>query len=269
VTAATAGAAGVPLRIGEVLAVLRREFPDVSISKLRFLEAEGLVEPLRTAAGYRKYSPHHVARLRFILAAQRDRYLPLRVIRDQLARLDRGEPVLGLAPPDRVTPPVSQPAPDCEAAADGLARASAADRVARAAPVAPAGGSMLSELPETRLTLAELARRADLEPRVLTELEQYGLINVDASGRVDVEVLAVARLVGRLLEYGLQPRHLRPYRAAADRDVGLLTQLVAPLARRREPVGRAEAAQLGAELATVCGQLHAALVRTGLRGQLG
>src|SRR5215831_17184409 len=87
----TAGA-GLLMSIGEVLAQLRDDFPDVTISKLRFLEAEGLVEPQRTAAGYRKYSRSDVARLRFVLAAQRDRFLPLRVIRDHLAAYDRGEP---------------------------------------------------------------------------------------------------------------------------------------------------------------------------------
>src|SRR5215468_6047623 len=99
------------LSIGEVLGLLRPEFPDVTISKLRFLEAEGLVEPMRAPSGYRKYTRAHVERLRFVLTAQRDRYLPLRVIREQIEALDRGERVVGLptplsAPPSPSVPPL-------------------------------------------------------------------------------------------------------------------------------------------------------------------
>src|SRR6478752_5684979 len=106
------------LSIGEVLGLLRPEFPDVTISKLRFLEAEGLIEPMRAPSGYRKYTRAHVERLRFVLTAQRDRYLPLRVIREQIEALDRGERVVGLAPlpsppavPAPLPAPVSAPVP--------------------------------------------------------------------------------------------------------------------------------------------------------------
>jgi DNA-binding transcriptional MerR regulator len=215
------------MSIGEVLAHLRGEFPDVTISKLRFLEAEGLVEPRRTPAGYRKYAPEDVARLRFVLAAQRDRYLPLRVIRDQLATQQTAG-VVGLVEEPRV-------------------------------PAEPA---------ELRLSREELLARAGLTEELLADLERAGLVG-PRHGRYDADALAVATAAARLAEYGLEPRHLRGYRAAADREVGLFTQLVAPLARQSTPAARTRAAETVRELAALSEQLHAALVRVGLRETLG
>jgi DNA-binding transcriptional MerR regulator len=225
------------MSIGEVLEQLRGEFPDVTISKLRFLEAEGLVEPRRTPAGYRKYGWPDIARLRFVLAAQRDQYLPLRVIREQLAAFDRGQPD-GAAAPRR--PPL-QPV-DAEAGA--------------AEPARP------------RLSRAELLARSGLAEGALADLEEHGLVR-ERGGRYDADALAVARVAAQLAEYGLQARHLRAYRAAADREVGLFTQLVAPLARQSTPAARARAAETLRELAALSQQLHAALVRDGLRDTLG
>jgi DNA-binding transcriptional MerR regulator len=218
------------MSIGEVLAHLRGEFPDITISKLRFLEAEGLVEPRRTAAGYRKYAPEDVARLRYVLAAQRDRYLPLRVIRDQLAAQDQDQPRAALLPVDH--------------------------------PGVPA------EPVELRLTRDELLARGELAEPLLAEMEEHGLVRA-RHGRYDADALAVARLAAQLAQYGLQPRHLRGYRAAADREVGLLAQLVTPVARQSSPAARARAAETARELAVLAQQLHAALVRTGLRETLG
>jgi DNA-binding transcriptional MerR regulator len=217
------------MSIGEVLARLRPEFPDVTISKLRFLEAEGLVEPLRAPSGYRKYTVDHVQRLRYVLAAQRDRYLPLRVIREDLAALDRGERVLGL----------------------------------------PAHPAAATDLAPALLTREQLADRADVSADDLDTLEQYGLLAAGPDGLFDAEALTVARLAGQLAEYGLHARHLRPYRAAADREVGLLAQAVAPMARSEAAGGRAQAIQTVHELAALCAQLHAALVRVGLRKTVG
>jgi DNA-binding transcriptional MerR regulator len=218
------------MSIGEVLAHLRSDFPDVTISKLRFLEAEGLVEPRRTAAGYRKYTWNDVARLRFVLAAQRDHYLPLRVIREQLAEVDRGERVEG--------PPLRE-----------------------------VGGEVPERSVPARMTRAELLERSGLSEPALASLEQYGLI-AERSG-YDADALTVAHLVAQLAEYGLEPRHLRPYRAAADREVGLFTQLVAPLARQSTPAARSRAAETVRELAALSQQLQAALVRISLRETLG
>lgn len=228
------------MSIGEVLEQLRGDFPDVTISKLRFLEAEGLVEPRRTAAGYRKYGWPDVARLRFVLAAQRDHYLPLRVIREQLAAIDRGEPsgeVTALAPRRTALQPV-----------DGTA-----------VPAEPA---------RPRLSRQELLERSGLTEQLLADLEAHGLIHM-RGGHFDADALTVAEVAAQLAEYGLQARHLRGYRAAADREVGLFTQLVAPLARQSTPAARARAAETVRELATLSQRLHAALVRAGLRDTLG
>jgi DNA-binding transcriptional MerR regulator len=251
-TPATSAAAGpddaASMSIGEVLNLLRPEFADVTISKLRFLEAEGLVEPLRTPAGYRKYTPAHVTRLRLVLAAQRDRYLPLRVIREQIEAMEHGERVVGLDPP-----PASSPA--------GPSAGPTADSEPRSEP--------RSELGEARLTRAQLCERSGLDDAGITDLEQYGLLVRSDSGHYGPEALTVARIANRLGEYGLEGRHLRPYRGTADREVGLLAQLVVPLSRQGGPNGRAQALETVHELAALCAQLHGALVRQGLREVLG
>jgi DNA-binding transcriptional MerR regulator len=229
------------MSIGEVLARLRPEFSDVTISKLRFLEAEGLVEPHRAPSGYRKYTAAHLERLRFILAAQRDRYLPLRVIREQIDAMDRGERVIGLTPVPPA-PPVPTQAPPAATAPPGR-----------------------GELGDSRLTRSELMHRSGLDEAGLVDLEQYGLVLPGSHGYYGGEALMVARIAAQLAEYGLEGRHLRPYRATADREVGLLAQLVTPLARQASPGGREQALETVHELATLCAQLHGALVRQGLR----
>jgi DNA-binding transcriptional MerR regulator len=234
--ARTGGAREEIMSIGEVLTRLRPEFPDVTISKLRFLEAEGLVEPLRAPSGYRKYTAAHLERLRFVLAAQRDRYLPLRVIREQLDALDHGERVVGLAP---LPPPVP-------------------------IPPQPRG-----EVGDPRLTREQLIERSGLDEAGVRDLEQYGLLLPGPSGYYGGEALTVARVAAQLAEFGLEGRHLRPYRATADREVGLLAQLVTPMAKQAALGGREHAFETVHELAALCAQLHGALVRQGLRGVLG
>ncbi|WP_344080191.1 MerR family transcriptional regulator [Luedemannella helvata] len=224
------------MSIGEVLSRLRPQFPDVTISKLRFLEAEGLIEPHRAPSGYRKYSVAHLDRLRFILSAQRDRYLPLRVIREQLAALDRGERVVGVS----VAQPSDGPAADVSAGAV-----------------------------EVRVSRAELTERAGLDAESVTALIEYGLLVPGSDGSFDAEALAVARAAAQLAAYGIGARHLRASRAAADREVGLLEQIVTPIARHGGPGGRAQALETVHELAALTAQLHAALVRAGLRRGLG
>lgn len=227
--------------IGEVLAQLRPEFPDVTISKLRFLEAEGLVEPHRAPSGYRKYTAEHVEQLRFVLAAQRDRYLPLRVIKEQLDAADRGDRVIGL--------PV--PAPASAAFEPPLPRTPTRD------------------VSDQRMTRAQLSERSGLDEAGLVDLEQYGLLPAPAGGLYGAEALIVARVAAQLADYGLEARHLRPYRTTADREVGLLAQLVPPLAHHAGPGGRQKAMETVHELAALCAQLHGALVRQGLREVLG
>jgi DNA-binding transcriptional MerR regulator len=227
----------VPLMsIGEVLAELRVDYPDTTISKLRFLEAEGLVEPSRTPAGYRKYTRADVARLRYVLAAQRDHYLPLRVIREQLAAIDRGEtPVLVAVPPPG---PASRPEPESRPA-------------------------------DERLTRAELLARAGVDEDTLADLETHGVVGREPGGWYPAAAVDVAAAAGALAEFGLEARHLRAYRVAADRDVGLFAQLVAPMARGSGPDARARADEAVRELSALTQRLHAALVRIGLDRTLG
>jgi DNA-binding transcriptional MerR regulator len=304
--AATArGTSGEPvMSIGEVLSRLRPEFPDVTISKLRFLEAEGLVEPYRAPSGYRKYAPAHLERLRFILTAQRDRYLPLRVIREQIEALDRGERVLGLpnpppvpavpspappgpaeaspAPPpgpSGISTPAPRPAPPgATAAPPPMPRPTPTGTGTGTSPGTGAGSAALAgsagtgvrlDLGDGRLSREQLAERSGLNEAGLVDLERYGLLVLSPDGAYSGEALTVARVAAQLGEFGIEARHLRPYRTTADREVGLLAQLLPPLTRQAGLGGRAQALETVHELAALCAQLHGALVRQGLRQVLG
>ncbi|HEV2450610.1 MAG TPA: MerR family transcriptional regulator [Streptosporangiaceae bacterium] len=208
--------------IGEVIAQLSDEFPDIRISKIRFLESEGLIEPARSPSGYRRFSRRDVQRLRYILTAQRDHYLPLRVIKE---KLDSPEP--GLAP-DGEPPP-------------------------------PAGGRMLSR--------AELLAAAGIDSAQLDELEEYGLVR--RRGRqYGQDALAVASLVAELARFGVQARHLRMVKAAAQRETSLIEQVVAPALRQRNAGAAERAAQMARDIAALSIRLHAALVESEL-GEAG
>jgi DNA-binding transcriptional MerR regulator len=232
------------MSIGEVLGLLRPDFPDVSISKIRFLEAEGLVEPERAASGYRKFSPADLQRLRYILSAQRDHYLPLKVIREHLAAIERGlDPPLEAGGSPRV--------PDSASAAARAAEDDAAEAV---------------EAPELRISADELVANSGISRQQLDELLGYGLLRPRAGTEYfDADALTVATTVAALAGYGLEPRHLRAYKSAADREVGVIEQVVRPAARHRDDSSRRRAAQQVAELTTLSIRLHAALVRRGLR----
>jgi DNA-binding transcriptional MerR regulator len=253
---------GAFLSIGEVLTQLRSEFPDVTISKIRFLESEGLVEPERASSGYRKFSRADVDRLRFVLSAQRDRYLPLKVIRDQLAALDRNG--LPVSPAALAGGPIGNGSTDPDGAAVG--------EVASGAEVAPTAGQDTAEvisrildepMSDVRLSRSELCSAAGITDDQLSQLEQYGLIAV---GRAyDGDALVVARTVAQLARYGIEARHLRPLRAAADREVGLVEQVVAPLSRARDPQTLSRASATAREIAALSLRLHASLVKAALR----
>ena len=223
------------MSIGEVLGLLRPEFPDVTISKIRFLEEQGLIEPDRTPAGYRKFSHEDVERLRFVLSVQRDHYLPLRVIREYLDAVDRGlDPV-----------PLPGPAP----------------RAPRLVPGDPKSAR------DVRLTRDDLLEASGAEPALLDSLESYGLIAVrSGTGHYGVDAVTVARAAVQLAQYGIEPRHLRAFRTAADREAGLVEQVVAPLRRQRGPEASARADDVAREVAGLCLHLHSALVRTALDG---
>ena len=240
------GAAAIPARafmsIGEVLGQLRLDFPDITISKIRFLEAEGLVEPERTASGYRKFSREDLSRLRYVLSAQRDHYLPLRVIKDHLDAIDRG-----LEPPDlgNSGPKV----PRALVAAEGL----------------PGPEAFLPDITEIRLSRGELQTASGLTADQLEQLEQYGLLAPRPGGsHFDGNALVVAKTVAEMARFGIEARHLRPFKAAAEREIGLVEQVVTPLVRQRNPEARARAEEVARELAALSVKLHATLVRTGL-----
>ena len=226
-----------PLTVGAVVRALVEEFPDLTISKVRFLEGEGLVTPSRTESGYRQFSAADVERLRYVLRAQRDLFWPLRVIKDNLEAIDRG-----LTPGEGV---------------DGRPR-----------PPAPAPDPAVPEVRELaagralRLTPAELARATGLAPAVVADLTSHGLLRPDAGGLHGEPDLQVAHAAAGLAAYGIEARHLRSFRTAADREVGLVEQAVGP---RRG----ADGYRHSAEVAHLCLTLHAALVRGGLARRRG
>jgi DNA-binding transcriptional MerR regulator len=247
VSAAHGGSAAT-LTIGDVLAHLKLEFPDLTISKIRFLEDQGLVQPERTPSGYRKFSAGDVSRLRYVLSQQRDHYLPLRVIKDQLDAIDRG-----LVPPGTSTdsPRVAH-----------VAVATIEDNAPTADHFRPAPAAM-------RLSREELLNAAGLRGDQLSELEQFGLVTKKPGGFYDDDALAVAKIVADLARFGLEGRHLRAFRTAAEREVGLFSQVVGPIYRQRGSEAKARAEETVRELAAASVRLHAALVQIGLREVIG
>jgi DNA-binding transcriptional MerR regulator len=229
--------------IGEVLADLRAEFPDEDIKapKLRFLEAEGLIKPERTPSGYRKYSTADMERLRYIITMQRDHYLPLRVIKEHLEAIDRGlQPATGNG---RVAP-----------------------RVVLGGDGTPGPEAYRGEPADVRISRKELVKTAEISEELLDQLEAFGLVRMRPGARhYDSDAVAVAQAAGELAAFGLEPRHLRAFRTAADREVGLVEQVVSPIRRSREDGAEGRAAQAMAEIAALSVRLHATLVRAGLR----
>lgn len=231
------------MSIGEVLSLLRADFPEISISKIRFLEAEGLIEPERTPSGYRKFSHRDVERLRYVLTSQREHYLPLKVIKEHLDAIDRG-----LEPPT-ATGAVPQ-VPRVVLAGDGY-------------PSAETFGTDASEL---RLSRAELLSGAEIDEALLEQLETYGLVKPRAgSNHYDGDALVVAKTAGELAAFGVEPRHLRAFKNAADREVGLVEQVVSPMRRGRDAGAKARAEDTIAQMAALSVRLHATLVKSGLR----
>jgi DNA-binding transcriptional MerR regulator len=246
-----APARGGLLGIGDVLATLRPDFPDVTISKIRFLETEGLVQPQRTPSGYRKFGPADIERLRYVLTCQRDQYLPLKVIRENLAAIDRGlEPaVSGSGSGPRV--------PRSLMSVDGL----------------PTSESFSATPGDVRLSRAELLTESGLDEKVLEALESFGIIapirHSGAAQHYDAGALDIAHTVAEMAAFGIEPRHLRQFKVAADREVGLVAQVVTPLARQRDPESRQRADEAGRELSALSVRLHVALVKAGLADELG
>lgn len=210
------------LSIGQVLARLTPEFPELTPSKLRFLEEQGLVSPARTQSGYRKFCTSDVDRLRLILSMQRDHYLPLKVIRGFLDDLDAGR---------NPTLPGGAPAP-----------------------------SMLSAV--RRLTREELLREASASATLLHDAIAASII-LPADHYGD-EALKVLRSLVDLQRSGIEPRHLRGFRGAAERELGLIESALVPLSRRKDSSSRAKAAEMAVEIAGQLEVVRSSLIRSAL-----
>jgi DNA-binding transcriptional MerR regulator len=215
--------------IGQVLSHLEGDFPGLSASKIRFLEDRGLVYPQRTSTGYRKYSGGDIERLRYILTLQRDHYLPLRVIKEKVDELE------------------------------GAGAAAAAEAEAVPEQASAPEGMGLGEAGRS-YSMRELSNHTGIPLPMLRELINYGLIGEDSEGQFDANAARVAALCVQLTSHGFEPRHLRFFRAAADREVGLVQQAVAPWAIRRDERSRERAAATAREISALCTSLHAALV---------
>jgi DNA-binding transcriptional MerR regulator len=304
------------LSIGEVLSLLQEEFPDVTISKIRFLESQGLIDPERTPSGYRKFYEADIERLRWILVQQREHFLPLKVIKDRLADPEAGQGELLLsdgtpppAPPPPAEPAAVEPEPvavaeappahvaqvvaaatadlaassaeavlDEAVAADAqpiwmvdLAKASAASKASAAA--AEASQPLASDAgpSEVSLTAQELCLAADIDKDDLRSLEQYGLLSGRSLGDAvfyDGDALVIATKASGFLARGVEARHLRMYKVAAEREAGFLEQLAMPLLKQRNPQARRDAVEMVEELSDLGHDLRSALLRSNLRRHL-
>ena len=228
------------LGIGKVLDELRTEFPDLTITKIRYLESEGLLDPERTSSGYRKFSFGDVERLRFILRQQRDKFWPLGHIRQVLDDMDRGD-----------VPDTEQPGtrvPHLSLAEDGL----------------PTPETFATSRSAVRLSRDDLLDAVGIDSAMLDAVEEFGLISRRASQTYyNAEALSIASIVAEFAQLGLEPRHLRIFRAAADREISLFEQVVSPRARQLD---KDAAEQTVAALAALSVRLHTVLVRSRLSG---
>ena len=239
------------LSIGEVLSLLKEEFPDVTISKIRFLESQGLLDPERTPSGYRKFYDTDVERLRWILRQQRENFLPLKVIKGRLRGGSEGS---------------DEP--------DELLEATQASNPGGAQGTTPGGGGG-GEAPPfvvrqsgASLNIGELAAASGLEEDDLRELERFGILagrRVGSAVYYDEEAVSVAALAAGFMKYGVEPRHLRMYKTTADREAGFFEQVVMPMLKQRNPQARRQAVDTLAELARLGQGLRQAMLRDALR----
>lgn len=234
--------------IGEVLNVLKDAFPGVTVSKIRFLESEGLIAPERTESGYRRFTEEDIERLRFILRLQREQFLPLKVIRERLDEVDRagGQTKLAFEEPEAEA---AQPETPREAMQrEGTGASISSTELARA--------SGLSVVQVTELTSVRL-----LSPTEIREGRPEDGAQGEPQLRFHEHDLEVAKLSRALLDLGLEPRHLRVFRVAADRWADLAEQMVSPLVHQRNPEARKAAGEKVRELVRVGGRLMRALLR--------
>ena len=222
--------------IGEVLNQVRSEFDDISISKIRFLEAEGLIVPSRTKSGYRKFSSSDVDKLRYILRMQRDHYLPLKVIKEHIEAIDRG-----------LKPEIEE-----------------IDK-----PKVPSALVDLNQLgikkSNIRVTREELITNTSISDQDLKESEDYGLIKVLADKRhYDDIAVKTARVITALSGFGLEPRHLKFLKSGSDRESSLIKQVASPMSRSKRPDAGEQALEMMREISNLTNQLHFILVSSTL-----
>jgi DNA-binding transcriptional MerR regulator len=294
------------LSIGEVLSLLQDEFPDITISKIRFLESQGLLDPERTPSGYRKFYEPDIERLRWILRQQKENFLPLKVIKDRLASGELDDPTqvapalfdddlapsaaaTGADPADHTADaPVAERAGGkaaAKAAPKGTAVPAASANETKADTAKPAEGASRKKGSRTRpanslldpgetsvsLSVDELVAATGLTARAVGELERFGLITsreLGSTSYYDEDALVVARLAAAFLRHGVEPRHLRMYKVAAEREGGVFEQLIMPLLKQRNPAARSQALDVLQELAGLGDQLRGAMLRQVLREYL-
>jgi DNA-binding transcriptional MerR regulator len=273
------------LSIGEVLAELSDEFPDITISKIRFLESQGLVNPERTPSGYRKFYAHDLARLRWILYQQKEHFLPLKVIKERLDELPPGEEARLLDP----TPAIAAAADEAEPAPVAVTDSTSSPKVAAPAPPprrrpqafaptlpadegAPDDDLLGAPGADAQYSRAELVAAAGLVDAQLSELESYGLVapsrEVDGVAQYDDDALEVARIAAGFFRRGIEARHLRMYRTSAEREAVLFGQVLMPYVRQRNPEARGRLQDELIELSTLGRRLRAALLRDAVRETL-
>ena len=232
------------MSIGAVLDLLRPDFPDVTISKIRFLEAEGLVTPQRSPSGYRRFTAYDSARLRFILTAQRDHYLPLKVIKAQLDSHPDGE----------------LPRQDAEYPAPRLVPVGDESELVRdSVPAGPA---------PVRLSREDLLERSGVGQDLITALRKAGVITTGPGGFFDEHAVVIAQCAAALAEYGVEPRHLRAFRSAADRQSDLIAQIAGPVGKAGTTGARDRADDLAREVAALAITLHTSLIKSAVRDVL-
>ncbi|MDP9329562.1 MAG: MerR family transcriptional regulator [Actinomycetota bacterium] len=232
--------------IGEVLVSVKAEFPDITISKIRFLEAEGLIEPERTPSGYRKFYVQDVEKLRSILRMQRDEYLPLKVIKERLLKQVADEAADDLGDGER------------SASGGDEAEASAVAEIAEA----PTG---------LQMSIEEMSAATGVDRERIRELESFNIIcshGPDSAKYYDGEDYILLSIVKDFFRYGIEPRHLTMYKHFADRESDFFESIVAPTLRQRNPDARRTASQTLAELSVTSRKFKQALLRTNLRENL-
>jgi DNA-binding transcriptional MerR regulator len=242
------------MSIGGVLELLRPDFPDVTISKIRFLEAEGLVTPQRAASGYRRFTAYDCARLRFILTAQRDHYLPLKVIRAQLD-----------AQPDGELPPFGSPygVPRLVSVADPNESGDEYEAESDAG----SDFKAVSPIP-VRLSREDVLERSGVDDNLLMALLRAGVITTGPGGFFDEHAVVIIQCARALAEYGVEPRHLRAFRSAADRQSDLIAQIAGPLVKAGRAGARDRADDLAREVAALAITLHTSLLKSAVRDVL-